>query len=139
MLSIEKIFDRVVASDDGECVVIKCISFEEMERIRSQLYRELRKLRDSHKELSKTLNISRKMEDDKWIVYLEKVPEITADRVVFFGKDGKVKPFEEEANGTSKSETVGGSKPKRKRGRKDTGSDSSEGKALKESKALTNT
>ena len=114
MISIQKIFDKVLSSEEGECIAIKCSSFEEMERLRIQLYRERMKLRKAYKELADVLNISRKSEGDKWVIYLSKAPEIPEDRVFFISKAGRVKPFVKEvAHGTGKRSAVEQAKRKR--------------------------
>lgn len=120
MVTVEKIFDRVLGAEAGECVAVVCPSFEDMERLRLQFYRELRKLRRAHRELTAELSISRKKEKDKWIVYLQKKPEIAPETVVFLGKDGIVEPFEKEEaeNGTGERSTVGKTKSNRKKARK---------------------
>ena len=123
MISIENIFDRVLAADEGECVAVGCSSFEEMERVRMQFYREMKKLRRAHRELAAGLSISRKTENHKWIVCLTKSPEISPEKVVFFSKDGKIEPFEkkEKKHGTGKRSTVVQPKHNRKKARKVTG------------------
>lgn len=105
MISIQKIIDRVVAAEEGEFVAIKCSTFEEMERVRMQLYREMRKLRKSHKHIFDGMSVSRVSENGKFVVYLSKIPELDADRIFFLDKSGNAKPFEKE-------ETNDGGQPK---------------------------
>lgn len=121
MISIEEIFDRVLASEEGEFVVIKCENYDEMERVRMRLYREMRKLKRAHKGLFDGLSISRQADavEKKYVVYLSKSPEIESDRVLFFSKNGRVEPFEKEkTNGKSKLEEVEQPQPSGKGTRK---------------------
>ena len=115
MISIEKIFDKVLASEEGECVAIKCSSFEEMERVRTQLYRQKKKLKAAYPGLVDLLSISRRSEAEEWAVYLSRVPEINDDKVFFITKSGRVKPFGKgKADGTSKRSAVEQAKRKGK-------------------------
>jgi len=118
MISIQDIFDKVLGSEEGACVVLTFKSYEEMETARVQLYKEMRKLREAHKELAKTMTISRKVEKDRWIVYLSKVAQFRPENVVYITPSGEVEPFEKGGkSGTGKPTAV----EKSKRNRTETG------------------
>jgi len=94
MLSItaREIMDAAMALEDGGRIVTRCSSFNEMESLRSSLYKTRAALLRKHRALVYPLWISREIGENSWLVTVSK--ELSVSDVVIISKDGSVKPFE---------------------------------------------
>ena len=85
-----KIIDRAILLEEGGAIVIPCSSYEEMEKLRIRLYKIRKQLEKQHRELSSSLDITRKVGRDKWTLYITKDANLPG---VFIIEAGEAKPF----------------------------------------------
>lgn len=85
-----KIIDRAILLEEGGVIVIPCSSYEEMEKLRTRLYKIRKQLERQHKELAFSLDITRKARKDKWTLYVTKDTGLSG---VFVIEAGEATPF----------------------------------------------
>lgn len=89
-ITASKIIDRAILLDEGGAIVIPCSSYEEMEKLRTRLYKIRRQLRSQHRELASSVDITRKVKENKWTLYITKDTGLSG---VFIVEAGEAKPF----------------------------------------------
>jgi len=86
-----EIMDAAILLQDGERIITKCPSYEEMEKLRVYLYKTRTQMLKTHKEMAYSLYISRETNEEGFFVVVAK--EMTVEGVVVIDKDGNVRPF----------------------------------------------
>jgi hypothetical protein len=89
-ITASKVIDRAILLEEGGAIVIPCSSYEEMEKLRTRLYKIRRQLKSQHRELSSSIDITRKVRENKWTLYITKDTGLSG---VFIVEDGEAKPF----------------------------------------------
>ena len=90
IITAGKVIDRAILLEEGGVIVIPCSSYEEMEKLRTRLYKVRRQLKRQHRELSFSLDITRKVRENKWTLYVTKDASLSG---VFIVEAGEAKPF----------------------------------------------
>ena len=90
-MSGKDIIANAITLEDGESITIPCESYQEMENMRSQLYKRKKTLEKSHKGLADCLFISREIGKDTFTVFVTKEKLIT--KIFITGKDGSIRPL----------------------------------------------
>jgi len=100
----EEIIGQAITLAEGGKIVIRCGSYDEMESLRTNLYKVRKALLKTNRALARMLWISRETRSDGWFVLVTK--EKTVSNIVIIDKDGSVRPFERpEASMFPSSET----------------------------------
>ena len=86
--SAYEIISAAITLSEGDKIVIRCDSYEEMETLRKGLYRVKNILMKTNKALAYSLCVSREVEEDSWHLFVTK--ELTASGVVIVRKNGAV-------------------------------------------------
>ena len=89
------IIDRAILLKEGGVIVIPCSSYEEMEGLRSRLYKLRNQLAKKHSSLAMSLDITRKVKGKKWTLYVSKEKTLLGVLII---EDGKAEPFSIEVN-----------------------------------------
>ena len=89
-ITASKVIDRAILLEEGGAIVIPCSSYEEMEKLRTRLYKIRRQLKSQHRELSSSIDITRKVRENKWTLYITKDTGLSG---VFIVEAGEAKPF----------------------------------------------
>lgn len=84
------IIDRAVLLKDGGAIVIPCSSYEEMEALRLRLYKLRSKLEKKHSSITRTLDITRKVGENRWTLFISKEKTLPGVLII---EDGEAKPF----------------------------------------------
>lgn len=92
-VTASKLIDRAILLEEGGAIVIPCSSYEEMEKLRIRLYKIRRQLEKQHRDLSSSLDITRKVRKNKWTLYITKDTSLSG---VFIIESGEAKPFTSE-------------------------------------------
>lgn len=90
-VTAQEIIDAALLLEPGDRIVTRCSSYQEMEVLRSHLYKTRARLLKAHKTLAYPLYISREIQGDSWLVIVTK--EAVVSNIVVISKDGTVKPF----------------------------------------------
>jgi len=94
-ITAREIMDTAMTLEEGEKIVTRCNSYEEMEALRTQLYKIRKSMLKSHRTLAYTLYVSREVipdaKEDNYLVIVTK--ELTVSNVAIVTKDGSAKPF----------------------------------------------
>lgn len=93
IITASKIIDRAILLEEGGVIVIPCSSYEEMEKLRTRLYKIRSQLRNQHRELALSLDITRKVRENKWTLYITKDTHLSG---VFIIEAGEATPFTSE-------------------------------------------
>ena len=88
-----KVIDRAILLEEGGAIVIPCSSYEEMEKLRTRLYKIRKQLEGKHRELAFSLDITRKVGKNKWTLYITKDIGLSGVLIV---EAGEAKPFTSE-------------------------------------------
>ena len=102
-ITAREILDAAINLNEGQKIITKCDSFQEMESLRTNLYKARRALLKAHKTLAYSLYITRERVDNNYLVTVTK--EKTVSNVVIIDVDGTVKPFERTEVAITGSET----------------------------------
>jgi len=102
-LTAGQIMNMAIRMDEGEKVIVECASYEEMESLRTHLYRVRSSLLKTHPSIANMLWISRKIDGDNYFVSV--VKEKTVSNAFIVGKDGTIRPFEKDDAGMITSES----------------------------------
>jgi hypothetical protein len=102
-ITAREILDTAITLNEGEKIVTKCNNFQEMESLRTNLYKARKALLKIHRTLAYSLYISRERTDDNYLVTVTK--ERSVSNVVIIGEDGSVKPFERIESAVVEGET----------------------------------
>ena len=102
-LTAGQIMNMAIRMDEGEKVMVECVSYEEMESLRTHLYRVRSSLLKTHPSIANMLWISRKVDGDNYFVSV--VKEKTVSNAFIIGKDGTIRPFEKDDAGMITSES----------------------------------
>lgn len=86
--SAHEIISAATTLSEGDKIVIRCDSYEEMETLRKGLYRVKNILMKTNKALAYSLCVSREVEENSWHLVVTK--ELTASGVVIVRKNGAV-------------------------------------------------
>lgn len=89
-VTANKVIDRALLLNEGGAIVIPCSSFREMEKLRVRLYKIKKQLERKHKKLAFSLDITRKVSENKWTLYVTKDSSLSG---VFIIEAGEAAPF----------------------------------------------
>lgn len=89
-VTANKVIDRALLLNEGGAIVIPCSSFGEMEKLRVRLYKIKKQLERKHKKLAFSLDITRKVSENKWTLYVTKDSSLSG---VFIIEAGEAAPF----------------------------------------------
>lgn len=90
--SAHEIMNAAMMLEEGDKIITRCNSYDEMETLRKNLYRVRNIIMKTNKTLAWALQIERETKEDNWLVIVTK--ELTASNVVIIKKDGSVQPLE---------------------------------------------
>lgn len=89
-VTASKIIDRAILLEEGGTIVIPCISYTEMEKLRTRLYKLKSNLEKSYRDVAISLDIRRRVTRDKWTLFITKDANLSG---IFIVEDGETKPF----------------------------------------------
>ena len=103
MLTAREIMDQAVTLNSGQRIAVQCASYNEMEALRTNLYKLRAMMLKKHRQLAYTLWVSRKIEGDNYFVIVTKETEIK--NAVIINPDGSTEPMVRKDVSTMTGET----------------------------------
>ena len=101
-ITASSVIDRAIALKNGGVVVVPCSSFEEMEKLRTKMYKLKNQLSKGHSSLARSIDITRKSSNGRWTIYISKEEDLPG---VFVIEEGEALPLEElEAEASKETE-----------------------------------
>jgi cellobiose-specific phosphotransferase system component IIA len=102
-ITAREILDTAMTLAEGQRIVTQCNNYQEMESLRTNLYKARKALLKTHRTLAYSLYISREIKGDNFFVVITK--ELSVSNVVIIDKDGSIKPFERIESAVTGEET----------------------------------
>ncbi len=88
--TLSSVIDKAITLKEGGVIVIPCSSYEDMEGTRIKLYKLRNQLAKKHSSLARTIDITRKVREGKWTIYVSKEIALLGVLVI---ENGEAKPF----------------------------------------------
>lgn len=92
IVTASRVIDRAILLEEGGAIVIPCSSYEEMENLRTRLYKLKTQLAKNYREVALSLDIKRKVSTNKWVLFVTKDSSLSG---VFIVEGGEAKPFDD--------------------------------------------
>lgn len=89
-VTASSIIDRAISLKEGGVIIIPCSSYASMERLRIRLYKVKNKLAKSYGSVANTIDIARKSNNEKHVIYVSKETSLDG---VFIMEEGEAMPF----------------------------------------------
>lgn len=86
-----EILQKAMLLEDGGDIKIPCASYEEMETLRTRLYKVRRQLEGQHSALARAIDITRKVRENSWFIIVAKEMSFPG---IIVTEGGISRPFE---------------------------------------------